>query len=384
MDSSSSLSSSDDPAAHLTALLASHDLTTSALASFALQSYFPQSPRNVPAYNISNYWSVQVVTPIPQGIDSVNNGSLSLVQAVLFENPTQTERVLTFMGVDLNPADPAKGTDNDYANPYSTCLASDYEFMGTDAESAWQETCTNAGRVETNITAWSEQAGELVQRYQPTFLSGHSQGCTIAISEAILSSSSSSSKNNGQLPAVCFDVPGSLSDSWVAGYLGLSAKIINEEEGAGVFAAAKSSIYTLEVQTGPYANCILPVPSNPNKQVATVCSFRGTLPSCGLNTNFSYHPFSECVQQAHYVSAIQNVPEQFAADDCTMNEHFWLENNNTNHEEGMSAEEIVALPSRFGRVCPHAHDEAIYSSGSSSILLSNVCTLLFVFVAMVW
>ena len=81
--------------------------------------------------------------PIPQGINK------SLTQAVLFD-PSQSERVLTFMGVYLNPADPAKGEEN-YANPYLTCLAADYDFTGTAAETAMQAACEELGRVDTKL-----------------------------------------------------------------------------------------------------------------------------------------------------------------------------------------------------------------------------------------
>jgi hypothetical protein len=95
-----------------------------------------------------------------------------------------------------------------------------------------------------------------------------------------------------------------------------------------------------------------------------VCSFRdSTLYSCGPNTTFSYHPFSKCVEKTHYEKAIQTVPEQFAADDCTINEYFWLKNNK-NQEGRIGAGEVGAPFS--GRVCPHSHDGVIYYSGSST------------------
>ena len=180
----------------------------------AKESYFPQSPYNVSQYNISNYWTASIVTPIPQGI----NGSL--IQAVLFENPSKLERVLTFMGVYLNPADPAKGEEN-YANPYSTCLAADYEFAGTAAEAAMQAACEEFGRVDTKLHDWRKQAKELIGTTSPTFLTGHSQGCTLAMSESLLSYTYNNATNNNTssiLPTVCFSNPGGLTQKWMESY----------------------------------------------------------------------------------------------------------------------------------------------------------------------
>jgi len=123
------------------------------------QLYRPQSPRNVSQYNISNYWTTNIVIPIPQGV----NGSL--IQAVLFENPSKSGRVPKFMGAYLIPANPQKDEES-YANPYSTCLAADCKFTGTADEAAWQEACEESGRVDTNLHDWNYQVNELISEQQ--------------------------------------------------------------------------------------------------------------------------------------------------------------------------------------------------------------------------
>jgi len=226
-------------ASSLSALLETHNVTTTSLAMMAEESYWPQSPRNV------DEWNATVVTPVPQGI----NGSL--VQAVGYTNPDTSERILSFMGVYLSPAHKNK---TDYAEPYSTCLAADVEFKGTDAENAWQETCTFAGRVDTNLSEWASQAKLLVQEFRPTFLSGHSQGCSIAISEGILTG----------LPVVCFSIPGELTNSWMDAYPGLKDAVNDEKQ------QRSDSLYSLQTWTDPYSNCLQPYPSS---GLVNVCGF---------------------------------------------------------------------------------------------------------------
>ena len=286
----------------------------------AQESYFPQSPYNVSQYNISNYWTASIVTPIPQGI----NGSL--IQAVLFENPSKLERVLTFMGVYLNPADPAKGEEN-YANPYSTCLAADYEFAGTAAEAAMQAACEEFGRVDTKLHDWRKQAKELIGTTSPTFLTGHSQGCTLAMSESLLSYTYNNATNNNTssiLPTVCFSNPGGLTQKWMESYdpeLVIRMNGNDDENNNNMLpppAIWNQSIYTLQTWTDPLSNCLEPVVHNTNTSIATMCSFAGSsVPACGLNTTFSHQVFSPCVEQSHYVDNLQSVPEVFSTNACT-------------------------------------------------------------------
>ena len=299
-------------AERLVTVLAAHDLTTSALASMALQSYFPQSPYNVSQYNTSQYWTANIVTPVPQGI----NGSL--IQAVLFENPEQTERVLTFMGVYINPGDPATNETNS-GNPYSTCLAADYEFTGTAGDAAFQDACEEFGRVDTQLHEWRQQAQALIETTAPTFLTGHSQGCTFALSEAVLSYNTSTAT---MLPTVCFSNPGGLTPNWIENY---DPELVRRlQQGNNI--NGKDSIFTLQTYTDPFSNCLAPsvhtntktTTNNTTSQIATVCSFAGSsVAACGMNTTFSHQVFSPCVAQSHYVANMQAVPDVFATTACT-------------------------------------------------------------------
>ena len=299
-------------AERLVTVLAAHDLTTSALASMALQSYFPQSPYNVSQYNTSQYWTANIVTPVPQGI----NGSL--IQAVLFENPEQTERVLTFMGVYINPGDPATNETNS-GNPYSTCLAADYEFTGTAGDVAFQDACDKFGRVDTQLHEWRQQAQALIETTAPTFLTGHSQGCTFALSEALLSYNTDNATAS-MLPTVCFSNPGGLTPNWIENY---DPELVRRlQQGNNI--NGKDSIFTLQTWTDPFSNCLAPMVhttqtiNTTSTRIATVCSFAGSsVAACGLNTTFSHQVFSPCVAQSHYVANLQAVPDVFATTACT-------------------------------------------------------------------
>ena len=321
-------------AERLATLLAAHDLTTSALASMALQSYFPQSPYNVSQDQQAQYWTAQIVTPVPQGV----NGSL--IQAVLFENPAHTERVLTFMGVYINPGDPATGEENS-GNPYSTCLAADYEFTGTAGDVAFQDACDEFGRVDTQLHEWRAQAQALIETTAPTFLTGHSQGCTFALSEAVLSYNTDNATAS-ILPTVCFSNPGGLTPKWIDNYDPELTRRLQQDNNM----IGKHSMYTLQTWTDPFSNCLAPMVhttqtiNTTSTRIATVCSFAGSsVAACGLNTTFSHQVFSPCVAQSHYVANLQAVPDVFATTACTTTDP--------------TATATSTSSDWTGRVCPH-------------------------------
>ena len=329
-----------DESTPLSVLLSSHgNVSTSALAQMALQSYFPQSPRNVS--DGTQNWMVEIVTPIAQGV----NGSL--VQAVLFHK--NDERLLAFTGVLLYP-------NTDTANPYLACMAADYQFVGTDAEAAWHYTCTNesttGGPVDANLTEWATQAHQLVRVYQPTLLSGHSLGCATAVSEGLRSN----------LPVVCFSASSHLSQRWMSDYPGLWNDNLHNNNN-------DNDLFVLQTYTDPYSNCLEPTPSI---GVANMCGFpgRSAVGGCGRNSTFRYDPFSDCVRQSHYVSNILSVPLEFEQRQCV-------------------SRQVVGTATQEARFCPHHHNHSTpttlttgnssSSSSSSAVLtVSPIVSLLLV------
>lgn len=310
-------------ASDLSQLLDAHNLTTWALAKMYLGTYFAQNPRDSDQY--PDYWKAEIVTPDPQGV----NGSL--IQAVLFtngfRNSENEQRVLSFAGVQTQM--------QEFATPEGACLAAEYGFKGTAAESAWQHTCIENGFLVPDMSEWASQVNALIEEVRPTFLTGHKLGCDFAKSAGIL---------NPDLPVVCFAATGTLTQAWIDAYPGLADAIdnnnnnntnTNENENENSAFPENDAIYVLQTYTDPHSNCIHPPPSR-GSGLANVCYFHATV-DCDLQMTFDYGVFSRCVQGTSSTLVMFTVPIEFEEEECVSREYIGEDFSN--------------------RICPH---EAYY------------------------
>jgi len=260
----------------LSRLLASTNITTSELSTMCLEAYFAQSP--VPV----NDWAGTIVVEDPD----------SVVQAVLYEK--MGVRVLSFAGVRAHAANPAKNRSN-YADAHDACLAAAYPFVGSDAESAWKNTCLEYGPVPVSLADYGALANALVGQYKPTLLTGHSDGCRTALSAGAIYG----------LEAVCFASTRWFTGAWLNAYPGLAGAISS---------VGPEQLYALQVDGDPYSNCLAKPESAMEIQAAT-CHFPGPPPGCN-GVPFDYDLFSSCVEQTHWEPNMAAVPAAFDVGAC--------------------------------------------------------------------
>ena len=120
------------------------------------------------------------------------------------------------------------------------------------------------------------------------------------------------------LPVVCFSMTGSLGAYWVDRWPGLAKKLTPPASGAPI--AVRPDIFSLQVWTDPYSNCLTPrLGDDPSRLwAASVCSFPGPPPACAPPVNLSYVFNSPCVVGTHLQqNIIGYVPRQFNAIACS-------------------------------------------------------------------
>jgi len=177
------------------------------------------------------------------------------------------------------------------------CITSRFLFNGTAAANAHRSGCDGAGdlydRTELSLATVAQQSARvLAANIQVTLLTGSTTGCAIALSLARLSG----------LPAVCFGQAQAFPLVWVNSWPGLAAAV--------AAAPRPRNVFTLQLLTDPYSNCLTPRLGSGQAPAAVFaaagCSFVGRV-QCDA-ANFSYALHSPCVRGTHPISEVLAAP----------------------------------------------------------------------------
>ena len=278
-------------ASRLETLLASVDVSLDKLTDMVWAAYsLPAPPSDAGAWR---------ATPAPQ------DGAV--LPALVYNHETSGAAILAFPGLGLQPADEASQIP-EFVNGAQACVAR-VMFQDSAAAAPYHRLC-DAGGVPRQplstvvaqhpLPTVAAQTDELLDAIDGpvVLLTAHSIGCEVALSVGRVHN----------IPVVCFGAAGSFGAAWVEGWPGLADAVKR---------SAPDQLFTLQVETDPYSNCLTPRLAADSSRVkaATTCSYPApSSAGCVGPVRLDYDPFSECVGNSHVFS---DYPPPLMAIRCT-------------------------------------------------------------------